>query len=252
MDVSLACPFLGAIGLLLAWLATSIQVDRSTSRWLASVLLFPVIMFASWSAAILRGNLGYERTMPPSYSELSGQVELVGVVSDELVEIVLGRKWLGAASIILLFSFVMPIRTIFRLLQTTLDGIGRPDVGIRNLATFSVCLLPALSVGILAGIEGVAAGWCCAQVVAFIVNLRRSLPVLGVQTSEFIEVIQGTLISGVLMLASILLLKTQMPIHLVSFPGLAALIGMGAVVYGTATWMLNRTLALETFKFFRS
>lgn len=173
------------------------------------------------------------------------------LVAEPLIELVLGAKWLTAAPILTILALVMPIRAPFRLLQSTLDGLGRADVGLRNLLTVLVCLPVGLGLGSSGGLTGIATGWALAHVVALVVNLRRSLPVIAVEPIALARALLPTAAACAAMACGVLVLDGVLPLEILGWQRLLALVGTGAAIYMLVSLAINRAVMAELIRLLR-
>ncbi len=176
----------------------------------------------------------------------------LAVVANEFVILVLGAKWAAAAPVLTIISLFIPLRAITRPLQSALDGIGRPDVGLANLLTISVCIVPAIIAGARWGLLGVAIGWSSGQLLAMLLNLRRSLPILGLGWPTLVGAVGPGLAAAALMSSGVWLarsmLDTSWPLPMQT----GFLVTLGIVLYIAGTLLLNRQVAAEAVMWMRS
>jgi len=176
----------------------------------------------------------------------------LAVLSEEFVTLVLGAKWTNAAPVVAVIALFVPLRVITRLMQSALDGVGRPEVGLLNLLTISFCVVPAILVGVRWGISGVAITWCAGQLLALLVNLWRSLPALSLPWSSLIGAIGPGISSATLMYAGVWLARRSLA-ETLSLPLLTGvLVIVGVLAYVGATLLLNRRVAMDTVRWIRS
>ena len=53
----------------------------------------------------------------------------LAVLSEEFITLVLSAKWANAAPVVAVIALFVPLRVITWLMQSALDGVGRPEVG---------------------------------------------------------------------------------------------------------------------------
>ena len=176
----------------------------------------------------------------------------LAVLSEELVTLVLSAKWANAAPVVAVIALFVPLRVITRLMQSALDGVGRPEIGLLNLLTISLCVVPAILLGVRWGITGVAIAWCAGQLLALLVNLWRSLPALSLPWRALIGAIGPGISSATLMYAGVWLARRSLA-ETLSLPLLTGvLVIVGVLAYVGATLLLNRRVAMDTVRWIRS
>jgi O-antigen/teichoic acid export membrane protein len=176
----------------------------------------------------------------------------LAALSEEFVALVLGAKWTNAAPVLAVISLFVPLRVITRLMQSALDGIGRPEVGLLNLLTISLCVVPAIVIGVRWGIIGVAIAWCAGQFLALLVNIWRSLPALALSWRLLFGAVGPGILSAVLMYAGVWLVRPLLA-ETLSLPVLTGvLVSVGMLAYVSATLLLNRRVAMDAVRWMRS
>jgi teichuronic acid exporter len=161
-------------------------------------------------------------------------------VSHEFVEVFMGRNWAEAAVVLGLVPLIVPFRVIVLLLAPLTDGLGRPDIGLRNLLTSTTLIPVAILIGTLKGLTGVCIALIIASMVALVINCRRTLGLLELGPEALVRAIIPTAIAGSLMYASVWMVKT------IIFAGasapwrLGASVITGIIVYSSITFFVNR------------
>lgn len=172
----------------------------------------------------------------------------LSAIADELIALLLGAKWAAAAPALVVLGLAVPLRSTARLLQTTLDGIGRADIALKNLITTALCLPPVLVVGATWGVLGLSVGWAVAHLLAMIANMRRSLDLVGVTRAELARSLAPVLASAAVMYGAVLSLKSILPPDLPLALRLALLVVAGAAAYAAASFLLNRRVLVSTVR----
>ena len=162
-------------------------------------------------------------------------------VAREFVQVFMGPNWDDAIIVLTLVPLVVPFRVISLLMAPLTDGLGRPDIGLRNLATFTLLIPVAVLIGTSWGLTGVCVGLIAASALALTINLRRSLGLLELDPGTLVRAIFPTVVSGVAMYAAVWFVKAALFPETPAPVRLAAAITAGAVVYSLSTLFLNRT-----------
>jgi PST family polysaccharide transporter len=160
----------------------------------------------------------------------------VAATATEIVRVLLGRKWIECASVLMILSlgtFIKePIRWNAHVLITR--GKSRRYLGLTLLqnVTFVVCML----VGVRCGITGVAAADVIATYLLAVPTLYLSLKGSPVTMRMFIAMVARPAAASIAMGVSVRLLHNSLPA--IGAPGfllLASAIGVGGFI---GTWML--------------
>jgi O-antigen/teichoic acid export membrane protein len=166
----------------------------------------------------------------------------IGVVADDLVTAVMGERWAAAIPILQVLCVVLPLRSPMRLMAATLDGLGRPDVSLRQAVTTGLCVPVGVVAGSAFGILGATWGWSAAVAVAIVINLRRGLRVVRVPFGDVLRVVAPTVATGAAMAVAVLAAKATVLADVAPLVRLPASAALGAAVYGAGTALLNREL----------
>ena len=169
------------------------------------------------------------------------------MVADDLVTVVMGERWVAAIPILQVMCLVLPFRAPMRTMGATLDGLGRPEVALRQAATRALCVPVGVSIGASFGILGATWGWAAASIVAMAINLRRGLPVVGAHFQQVVGVMAPTFAVGVAMVIVVLAAQTSVIAGLEPWQRLLASVAIGVGVYGGGTVLANRAL-LERYR----
>jgi O-antigen/teichoic acid export membrane protein len=233
------------------------QVASDVAKMPVRALLRPAARVSFPTVARLQDDLA---RVGHFYLRMTGSLLLVllpvcwglAALSEEFVALVLGAKWTNAAPVLAVISLFVPLRVITRLMQSALDGIGRPEVGLLNLLTISLCVVPAIVIGVRWGIIGVAIAWCAGQFLALLVNIWRSLPALALSWRLLFGAVGPGILSAVLMYAGVWLVRPLLA-ETLSLPVLTGvLVSVGMLAYVSATLLLNRRVAMDAVRWMRS
>lgn len=162
-------------------------------------------------------------------------------VAPEIVIAVLGEKWVSSIDILQAIALIMPLRMIGNFVQVANQGVGRSDVILRN-ATWALVIGPlCFFIGAYwGGLRGLALAWLVVSPLVFLQVTLRGLPTLGLRWVALIQSLAPTVLTAVLMYASILLARQELGDALPLAGRLGLLIGVGAAAYLVAAWVFNR------------
>lgn len=154
----------------------------------------------------------------------------MAVVARDMIEVLLGEKWLAAAPILQAICAVNVIRISGMLITPLLNSRGRAREAFHYSLTGALLLPPAFLIGVQFGIEGVVVAWFLAYPVLYAMLLRYLYREIAVGLSDLITDSRPTLTATALMAGSVLLFQMlTADFH----PALRLIgsIGMGAFVY---------------------
>jgi O-antigen/teichoic acid export membrane protein len=111
----------------------------------------------------------------------------ISSIADPLVEVLMGDKWLNAAPIIAIFSFIFPFRMINTIIQNYLNSIGLAGANLKNtLLTFFILTI-SIGCGSFYGVNGVAFAWLIGYSLSFILILVKVSLIINIQLRELIS-----------------------------------------------------------------
>ncbi len=106
-------------------------------------------------------------------------------VADDLIIVLLGKKWEAAIPIFKVIVLLSSIRLISDYHSPLLNAIGRPDVGLKNMALGAVLAIIAFSIGVQYGIQGLIIAWLIFYpvfITLYVVSLAR---VVGFRVKDY-------------------------------------------------------------------
>jgi teichuronic acid exporter len=164
----------------------------------------------------------------------------LSAVSHEFVTVFMGQNWAGADVVLTLVPLIVPFRVILLLIAPLTDGLGRPDIGLRNLLTSTTLIPLAILIGTSNGLTGVCIALIIASILALAINCHRSLGLLQLGPRALVAAVAPTALAGSVMYICVWVTKTFI------FPNwpapwrLCGLIVSGMSVYSLMTWCINR------------
>jgi teichuronic acid exporter len=173
-------------------------------------------------------------------------------VSQEFVQTFMGPNWEDAGIVLALIPLIVPFRVISFLITPLTDGLGRPDIGLRNQATFTLLIPVGILIGTFWGLIGVCIGLTIGSILALIINFRRSLGLLELTLETLFGAVLPTVIAGGAMYAAVWFVKTSVFPHAAAPWRLCAAILTGIVVYSFMTFLINRTAVRQCLALVRT
>jgi O-antigen/teichoic acid export membrane protein len=168
----------------------------------------------------------------------------ISSVAPEIVTVLLGHGWQGAALPLQLLALVMPLNALSYFFNAAFQGLGHARVVFSNVLTAGLIMPISFFIGAVWGINGLALAWVVAFPLVVILNLRRMLPLVNV-TFRRVGMAIGPAVgaAGVMYIAVVVARNvTDGANPLVQ---LVALVATGVASYSFMTWKLNRAGAIE-------
>jgi teichuronic acid exporter len=106
---------------------------------------------------------------------------LLGTLSQEALPLIFGQRWASLVVPFCAFCFILPLRSVFALLELPVAGTGRTSTSLKNMLVWAAIMMPLLLIGVgvgvgLNGLEvyGAAVAWIVGFPLVFLVTLRRT------------------------------------------------------------------------------
>jgi len=152
-------------------------------------------------------------------------------ISSELVGVLLGEKWQSIGIILSILVLIMPLRMISNLLPPALQGVGRADTSVFNLALAMVIMPLAFIGGSQWGLIGVSLSWLIVFPIVFFIMISRSVKYLCVSLKDVFVAMLPPAICSLSMAIIIIALKNMHEFEVSSIPGLIFYVLVGAISY---------------------
>ena len=112
---------------------------------------------------------------------------IMGVVSQVAFPLIFGTRWTGLVVPFLAFTSILPLRTVYSLVNGALIGTGRTGMILKNTLSWAAILIPCMLVGVFEGPDGAAFSWAVAFPIVFYVTTRRIAKVFSVSVTELLN-----------------------------------------------------------------
>jgi O-antigen/teichoic acid export membrane protein len=173
----------------------------------------------------------------------------LSAVAPELILFVLGERWARAVVPLQVLAMIMPLRMLGVFTASVVRSAGRADIDLRNTLLAVLVMPPAFFAGCHWGLTGLSLAWAAIYPAVFVWNMRNYLSTLQLPFSSLLRFIGVPATAGACMFAATFLLRWWFePLH-THFGRLIALCTVGAVVYGSVAWWLDRATVLASRKF---
>jgi O-antigen/teichoic acid export membrane protein len=155
----------------------------------------------------------------------------ISSVAPELVNVLLGSKWIPAIQPLRIIALVMPLLMINNIFNPLLHGIGKPEITIKNLVWACLIMPLAFVIGIKWGLIGLSFAWVIGYPIIFIGNIIRLLPVINLRIDNFIKEMIDPIISGVVMIGTVYISRKYLTANMNYTLSLITLTVIGASTY---------------------
>ena len=173
-------------------------------------------------------------------------------VAPEFIDVFLGDKWADASIVLMIIPLIIPFKAIDMILTPMVEGMGRPDVGLRNVVTICIILPAMILAGINWGIVGVSAFFAIGYIPVVYLNSRRSLKLLETTIWQLIRRLHVIIFCTAAMYLSVYVAKMTVLVEFNVALRLAGSILIGGIVYCGLTWLFNRSVVLNVLSFVRN
>ena len=171
-------------------------------------------------------------------------------VASEFVSVLLGDKWMPAATALQIICLSVPFQALGFTMGPVLNGLGRPDIMIRNGLTSLVLLGGSSLLLVRFGIEGVATAVLVSSLIALVINFRRSAVEIRVEYRDYVDAVLRTIMVSAAMYAGVLLVREAMASTSDDLRLIAA-IATGATLYTCGVLLIGRETALRLLRLIR-
>jgi O-antigen/teichoic acid export membrane protein len=163
-------------------------------------------------------------------------------VAPELVAVFLGDTWTMVGPVLAILCIVMPLRMMANLFPPVLQGIGRPELSVLNLAIASIVMPLAFLVGTIWGVIGVSLAWVLVYPIVFAIMLRRSVALLGIRAREILGIMAMPAFVSAIMYMAVIAVKSVLDVggDYVQATRLTISIVVGAVLYSSISYLFLR------------
>lgn len=173
-------------------------------------------------------------------------------IAPEIVEVILGPKWVLATIPLQALALIMPLRIMGNFVGIAVQGLGRPDIALRNTIWASIIGPPILVAGAYSGqLIGLSSAWLVVSPLLFLPFLRRSAPVIDLRASEVLAAMMPAAAAALVMYVAVTAVRYMVADGHGAFR-MALLIAVGALTYCAVSFTLSRNRTHEVLAFVRS
>lgn len=135
----------------------------------------------------------------------------ISSISADLVDTLLGDKWVNVVVPLQTISLVIPVRMVSNLMSPMLLGLGRADVQLFNVIVYSLVLPIGFLLGTRWGIAGVSMVWTTMFPLAFLFNMSRAVRVVKMSLYDVIRQMIVPFAAAVIMYIAVGFLRAGIP-----------------------------------------
>ena len=173
----------------------------------------------------------------------------LALVSEPLVRLVLGVRWVSSALVIQVLCISMPLRMLNSFTSSAVTALARQDVNIKSLVLAMVLIPCCVIGGSHWGVVGVAAGWAVGFPIVYLFNASLVRHALEISIAQMLLAVWPSVAASAVMctvtgLLNVLILNTVPPaVHV------AIAVPFGALVYVGTLWIVSRRSVREMLEF---
>jgi teichuronic acid exporter len=175
----------------------------------------------------------------------------LALVSHDLVEVVLGERWRGAAGPLALLALYAGARSVTSLYGHLFTATRETRFAMWISLALAVALLGGFLVGSAWGASGIAAAWLVVHPSFSVVSFSRVGRVLDLRGRQYMQALRLGLDGTAVMAAALLAFQWFVAPAWPAPVRLAASIILGAGVFASATWLLHGTRLRQILEWLR-
>jgi O-antigen/teichoic acid export membrane protein len=174
---------------------------------------------------------------------------MMGTVSWEALPLVFGNRWTGLILPFMAFSLMLPLRSIYALLDTAVLGTGRSATTFSNMLVWAAVMMPLLLIGALWDLRSVAFMWSVGFPVVFVTALWRIARALNIRLAALLRPMVSPALCAAVAATMVFALNTGT--HLPVLVKLAGDAVIGAGGYWLLLWRFGRSHHDQIFSLIR-
>ncbi len=172
----------------------------------------------------------------------------MSAITADLVDVALGPKWHPAIPVLQIVALGVPYRAATLVMLPLVNGIGRPEVTLKNTLTTAAVVPAALLFGVHWGLIGLCIGSVVGLLVAVTINAYRTIVTVGASYGELLAACSPSIVSAAVMYAAVAGAQVLLLAEWRAIDRLIALVSIGVVVYAAMTLALNRPAATRSMQ----
>lgn len=165
---------------------------------------------------------------------------LGGVLSQAALPLMFSSRWAPMIFPFMAFMLVLPLRSVFALLDWAVIGTGRVSTTFRNMLTWAAVMIPLLFVAAHFGADWTAASWCLGFPLVFLASMHRIGRAFRVSLWQLLRPMRAPLLCSLASAGMTEIAFAQLRPHVPLAAQLALGALLGAVCYGLLMWQFAR------------
>ncbi len=167
-------------------------------------------------------------------------------IAPEIVEVMLGQKWLIAIVPLQILALIIPLRVVLIFVGTAVQGMGNGKILLRNIIWAAVVAPPVFFAGAyLSGLHGLSLAWLLLSPSLFVPAVMRCAPVVGLRANQVFLAMMPAAAAGLTMYAGVVFARFVLAESHGGMQRMSVLMVSGAVIYCAASLLLNRKGVIE-------
>lgn len=175
----------------------------------------------------------------------------LALVSEPLVRVIIGEKWLAAVPVIQLLCISMPLRMLNSFTAAAVTAVDRQDVNIKSLLVAIVVVPACILVGSRWGVQGVAAAWAIGFPIVYLCNAALVRGALHLSIREMYAATWPPAAAAAVMAATLGALDIWFLGKLPALVHILVAVPAGAAIFGAVLWAMARQSLDEMMLFAR-
>lgn len=173
----------------------------------------------------------------------------LAAISEPLVRLVLGVKWVSAATVIQILCVSMPLRMLNSFTSSTVTAIRRQDVNIKSLVLAIIVMPFCIIVGSHWGVQGVAIAWAFGFPFVYLFNAWLVRRALNLSIAQMLVAVWPAAGAAAVMTIVSVVLDGLVLDALPPAAHVAVAVPFGVLIYLGSLWVLSRGSAHEMLEF---
>lgn len=124
----------------------------------------------------------------------------LSAISHELINVLVGEKWLEASPVISLLCLIFPLRMISSVLSNFSNALGDAKFNLHNAYVIAAVLISSIATGASFGLIGAALGWVVGYVLVYTFTIYRYMTRYQFSIKELLPYRQVFLSSSLMLL----------------------------------------------------
>jgi O-antigen/teichoic acid export membrane protein len=164
----------------------------------------------------------------------------ISSIAPELVQLLLGGKWLAVTVPLQLLALIMPVHMFAPFMNTAADAMGRADISTKQVFIASIVMPVAFLIGCQWGLVGLALAWIIAFPVVFAAAMVLFLPIIGLRVRDLLMAMAPPVCACAGMYGAVTLARPMLGSEVNDVLRMTVLVLTGVATYGALTAIFSR------------